>query len=388
MSGAGKETTSPVDRSSIGYTSGAWPSKDGVAFHDHNAHFGELPASLVELATSIGPALPSGMTVLGAIQWLDALISRLETHTQRVYGFSLDAVITDLSRSFLLDAVIRRSMASSVALDAILSRPQAGSATLDSILLGFGSGSFSLDAYLSAIPSHSFVLDAVLRDVRSGTLSLDAVLFLSRTASATLDAIMKRVQSGSLALDAVVLKGRTGSMTLDAYILASFQSFTLDAKIQKDVTYRPTSDQSKSGTTYSSGTDAWALVDESTLNTADYFENKVANGWTYMGITPGTHPSSEIKRITINWVGTNGAPAFAFSLGLRDPSTGTQYPSSADSVTIGQNVTSGSWPRTTRPWDNAAWTTTDIDNLQFGVIAPSSLPKIRAQQMWVVVRYY
>lgn len=156
------------------------------------------------------------------------------------------------------------------------------------------------------------------------------------------------------------------------------------------VTLRPNSDVAKSNVSaYSSGTTAWNLVDEATLDPSDYFENKTTPGYCYMGFPASGIPAgSIISKITINWVGTNSAPAFAFSLGIRNPSTGTQYDSATFAgTTVAQNATSAAIPATRRPWDNAKWTVADIDALQLGVIAPTSLPKIQTRQFWVVVTY-
>lgn len=305
-----------------------------------------------------------------------------------------------LDGSLLLDSILSQTFGGTLDLDAILKRTQGGSALLDSILFKSQAGSFPADAILSFNQSGSALMDAIVLRVQAATILLDAViqtglttiygdfkldalLQLIASGSVTADAIVKKVIATTFNLDGVVKGPISGTFTLDANIPRFFR---IDSKVLKDVIYRPTSDVSKSSTTYSTGTAAWSLVDEASLDTSDWFENVTVNGWTMMGITPGTHPSSDIKRVKIQWSGRNSAPAFAFSLGFRNGST--NYPSSADSVTIAQNATSGSWTRSVRPWDNAAWTTTDIDNLAFGQIAPSSLAKCRAYQMYVTVSYY
>lgn len=389
MSGAGKETSDPLDRTNIGFTSGDVPSRSGVTLHDHNAHFGELSASLVALASEIGPALPSGTTTLAAIQWLDALISRLENHTKRVYGFSLDAVITDLSLQFTLDSVLMRAASGSALLDAVLQASRSGLVTLDAVTLRPQVGSFTLDSYLATLPNLSFVLDAVLRDVRSGTLSLDAVLFLSRAASATLDAILHQVRAGSLSLDAVTMKTASGTMTLDAVLRAVGYSFTLDAQIQKTGIVRPTSDVTTSGTiNRSSGTVTWSLIDETPNSNADYVDVDSASGYFIVQCASLGLSGNYIQKVVVDWRGTNSAPSSAFRTAIRNPSTGTVYESSGSiGTTIPQNATSATHTYTSRPW-GGSWTDTDVNQLQIGGHAAGSGPyNNRTGSMWATIYY-
>lgn len=153
------------------------------------------------------------------------------------------------------------------------------------------------------------------------------------------------------------------------------------------VTMRPTSDQAKSGETYSSGTTAWNLVDEAVLDSADWVDNKTVSGYTIFGFgSSGIPAGSVINSVQINWRGSNAAPANACSTQFRNPSSGTRY----DQDNIAQSASSVTGAnRTTRPWDSAKWTISDIDAIQAGVRAPTSgsLNKLRTTQFWIVVDY-
>lgn len=152
---------------------------------------------------------------------------------------------------------------------------------------------------------------------------------------------------------------------------------------------RPISDVDKSaGITYSSGSEAWSLVDEVVLNTADYFSLGGANMHVIMQLQPSSLTpltADRIDFVMVAWAGSNGAPAAAIRLQMRDPRSGIRY--DIGSGDIGQNTSSPRFMMVpVHPWDGSPWMFEDVARLQCGYRSSSSGPfSDVTQQMWVTV---
>ena len=99
-------------------------------------HFGDLPATLVELSSAAG-ALTEGMTLQGALALIDGWLSRLE---------GIDDVFVGQFRA-------------------------------DAQIFGVRSGSLSADAVFFLTTYQSLVADATVRTINPGTISSDAWFF-------------------------------------------------------------------------------------------------------------------------------------------------------------------------------------------------------------------
>jgi hypothetical protein len=269
--------------------------------------------------------------------------------------------------------------------------------TIDAILRRVATGSFSLDAALSILHFGSFTADSMLRrEVASsftidswkqggGQILIDSVILREQLASFLADAVLRRVESGSMSLDAWIAMG--GSFTMDAIKRATRTgSFTANASLLGTRIVRPASDVTTGGTvTYSSGTTAYTLIDETVLNTGDWVRCFAAA--TYFVVqcdNPGI--TGSIQKIVVEWRGANAAPASSGAVIVRNPATGTRY----DIQTISQSGSTYSTTLTARPWDNQPWTASDVNQLQIGARGPNSgsLNKVQTNQMYVTVYIY
>ena len=135
-------------------------------------------------------------------------------------------------------------------------------------------------------------------------------------------------------------------------------------------TLRPTSDLFKSASgsiVYSSGTTGWNLVDESVLDTADYYvgTNDGLTAWYIIHGLPATalDASKRITSVTLKADTTASLGTGAGYHKVRDPQTGDLY-------SVGSYSPGGTQPETvvltTRPWDGHAWTMDDLRHFQAG----------------------
>jgi len=137
-------------------------------------HFGDMPATLVELAEALGTALPAEMTLEEAIGVIHDRLTRLEGAEVVVGTLRADAVL--VSHSFLADAIIKRPASGSMTEDAIMGRPTTGSWAADAITRRAGSGSATADAVVSPVASTSITADAVTKRSQAGSMTADAVI--------------------------------------------------------------------------------------------------------------------------------------------------------------------------------------------------------------------
>lgn len=135
--------------SPAGYESGTLTGDDVPPHDRERMHFGEIEASLISLAAGIGSELPVGTTVLDAISWIEAAITRLEGGYTPVYGLSLRAIIyLQGTASFTLSARVLRPGTGSWMFDAVIRASQTSSMTLGAIVQGSQTGSLALDAVI------------------------------------------------------------------------------------------------------------------------------------------------------------------------------------------------------------------------------------------------
>ena len=139
------------------------------------------------------------------------------------------------------------------------------------------------------------------------------------------------------------------------------------------VIIRPSSDYYKiSGISYSTGTSAYILVDEATLDTGDYVSKTsgfldVVFGWTDSGLS-----SETINKVTFykNALCSNGETNNYL---IKCDSDGSNM-----SLLVGFDNTSGnnySCECTVNPLTSSAWTVSDIDNLIIGTRSQTASSK-------------
>lgn len=165
---------------------------------------------------------------------LDAVLKKVETKT-----FTLDTVLEKVfTKTFTLDAVLLKVETKTFTLDAVLKKLAVTKTfTLDAVLKILAiTKTFTLDAVLSVLASKTFTLDAVLEKVFTKTFTLDAVLKkLGITKTFTLDVVLEKIFTKTFTLDAVLKKlAITKTFTLDAVLEKVFtKTFTLDAVLKK-----------------------------------------------------------------------------------------------------------------------------------------------------------
>jgi len=336
------------------------------------SHFGDLPATRVTVSSDIG-AILTGTDLMNALRLLDEELTALETgHRLRRSVLTVDAVLSALYFHITSDAVVKRTAS--------------GTFTVDALKMALRSGSMTADAYLQEAGVFSLPFNAVILANRVASLSVDAVNFRTTAAALLVDALLIIHRTGSLTVDSVLFKNIAAALSVDARIFDGTFQLPVDASIQTTTIIRPGSDIASSGETRSSGTDNWSLVDEVTLDTSDWVDNKVAASYFIVQCTNPSLTGHYITKINLQWNGLNGAPANAGSTLVRDPATGTRY----DVTSIPQNPSGGTvnGDLSTRPWDGQPWTGADIDTLQIGARThPSSLTKLRTYRLFVTVTH-
>lgn len=155
-------------------------------------------------------------------------------------------------------------------------------------------------------------------------------------------------------------------------------------------TLRPTSDFVKTagGIVYSSGSTGYNLVDEVTLDTADYYvgSNDGVTPWYIVHGYPATALDAS-KRITSITLNADVTAAIGHSDGIwkvRDPQTGVISDVSTFSPSGGgaRSVT-----MTTRPWDSLGWTLDDLHHLQAGVGQGAGGNSLKIHQFYLEVNW-
>ena len=129
------------------------------------------------------------------------------------------------------------------------------------------------------------------------------------------------------------------------------------------VTIRPNSDEYKSDLTLSSGTLAYALIDEATLDTGDYvtcatFGGQLQVGWTNTGLS-----SETINKVTFYLISSQTGTK---TVGHRT----TSFQSWGSATHAGEGVWSKEF--TTNPRTSSAWTVSELDALICGFLCEDS----------------
>jgi hypothetical protein len=149
-------------------------------------------------------------------------------------------------------------------------------------------------------------------------------------------------------------------------------------------TLRPDGDASASGLIYSSGSSAWALLDEDTLDTSDYIQ-AYDGGFAFVSFPrTGLKTEQVIEQVVLRANVSNAAPAAEAWLAVRRAADGE-----VDHVlALPQNVDADqSVTLMTRPWDDQPWTTADLEALQVGIVGPASFSSLQLRQLWAEVTY-
>lgn len=165
--------------------------------------------------------------------------------------------------------------------------------------------------------------------------------------------------------------------------------FTAPSPASGTETLRPTSDLLKAGTiVYSAGTSGWDLVDEATLDTADWYEgsNDGITPWYIVHGFPATAltATKRITSITLTADRTNQLGAGAGLLKVRDPQTGDI----SNVLSFGTGTGTVTVTLTTRPWDSLDWTLDDLRHLQAGAGQDSGPGNsVRIRQFYIEVNW-
>ena len=128
------------------------------------------------------------------------------------------------------------------------------------------------------------------------------------------------------------------------------------------VTIRPNSDSYKDYLTLSSGSDAYALIDEATLDTGDYVACDIGGGQLQVGWTDTGLSNETINKVTFY---INAAPSTGTKqIGHR---TDKGFVTWDDFSSISGNNYSKEF--TANPRTASAWTVSELDNLVCGFLA-------------------
>lgn len=172
-------------------------------------HFGDLEATLVELAATLGADLTAGMTLQEVLGVLEGRLQRLEGAEVAVGSFTIDAYLRELS--FLIDALVKGTPSDSFTADSVVFDTVLATLTADAFILGW----FTIDAEISSgTVSSSFSADAIVYKTIIFTFGTDAVIFKTITPTFDANAVIMPIFTIDAWLAAV---GEvTGSFTADA----------------------------------------------------------------------------------------------------------------------------------------------------------------------------
>jgi len=147
---------------------------------------------------------------------------------------------------------------------------------------------------------------------------------------------------------------------------------------------RPNSDNTVEQS-LSSGSDAYALVDESTLSTSDYCQGTGAYKLNLYNFPNHTTELGTISNITVYGVIEKQSALFASKYKMAVKVGSTVYYTTEDSAATDPEVESEIW--TTNPGTGVAWTWSDIDDLVSGCSLNGGSGWERNYQFYVIVNY-
>lgn len=175
-----------------------------------DSHQGTLPATLVQLAESLG-AYPTGTSVEDVLRSLYDQIVALESGTLR-------------GSLFVAQAILFKQHLSSFPVNAWMTQPRW---LIDAIMRSLNSSSFLIDSWLSN--THTFNLNSIIKAQLYGTGTLDAELASAIAVvygSAIANAVLKKTMTpaSNPTVNAVLLKNQSGSKTMDSAMISSADS--------------------------------------------------------------------------------------------------------------------------------------------------------------------
>jgi len=150
------------------------------------------------------------------------------------------------------------------------------------------------------------------------------------------------------------------------------------------LTLRPTSDDTKEQS-LSSGSDAYALVDEVSLSTSDYCQGTSTYKLNLYGLSNHTTEEGVVSSITVYGVIAKQSALFTGKYKMAIKVGSTVYYGSEGSASTDPEVKSETW--STNPATGVAWTWSDIDSLIAGCSLNGGSGWERNYQLYVVVTY-